>query len=134
MRGRTGTRRLTLGAVAAFALASSSCHDLSTAPGQAGESVVSKWDKAALAAVRATRLGPPVVARALAIAHTAMFDAWAAYDARAVGTRLGGSLRRPPGERSQENKEQAVSFAAYRALLDLFPSQQKTFDSLMTDL
>jgi len=134
IRGRTRIRHLTLSAVAAFAFATSGCHDLSTAPVQAGESVVSKWDKAALAAVRATRLGPPVVARALAITHTAMFDAWAAYDAVAVGTRLGGSLRRPPGERSQENKERAVSFAAYRALLDLFPSQQKTFDSLMTDL
>ncbi len=38
---------------------------------------------------------PTVVARALAVVHTAMYDAWAPYDPVAVGTRLGGSLRRP---------------------------------------
>ena len=36
-----------------------------------------------------------MVARALAILHTCIFDAWAAYDKKIVGTRLGGSLRRP---------------------------------------
>jgi hypothetical protein len=131
----THTRNLTFGAFALFALVNTGCHDQPTGPGPgAPESVVSKWDRAALAAVRATRPGPPVVARALAIAHTAMYDAWAAYDARAVGTRLGGSLRRPPGERSDANKEQAINYAAYRALLDLFPSQQSAFDSVMTEL
>ena len=46
-------------------------------------SVVSDWNAAALAEVRlskALRNGPPMVARALAIAHTCMYDAWAAYD------------------------------------------------------
>jgi hypothetical protein len=62
-----------------------------------------------------------MAARQLAILHTCMFDAWAAYHYRAVGTRLGGKLRRPPDERTAANKAQAVSFAAYRALEDLFP-------------
>ncbi|SET56436.1 hypothetical protein SAMN05443639_103371 [Stigmatella erecta] len=64
---------------------------------------------------------PTVISRSHAIVVTAMFDAWAAYDARAVGTRLGGSLRRPPGERTLANKRKAIAFAAYRALVDLFP-------------
>jgi hypothetical protein len=63
-----------------------------------------------------------------------MYDAWAAYDRSAVGTQLGASLRRPPGERTLLNKEQAVSFAAYRALVDLFPSEQALFDGLMQQL
>jgi hypothetical protein len=63
-----------------------------------------------------------MVARQLAILNTCMFDAWAAYHYRAVGTRLGGKLRRPPDERTPANKAQAVSFAAYRALEDLFPA------------
>jgi hypothetical protein len=67
--------------------------------------------------------GPTVVARALAVVHTAMYDAWAAYDATAVGTRLGGSLRRPPEERTAAYKSKAISYAAYRALLDLFPTR-----------
>ena len=60
------------------------------------DNLVLQWNAAAIQAVRDTAPAPPVVARALAITHTAMFDAWAAYDGEAVGTRLGGSLRRPP--------------------------------------
>jgi membrane-associated phospholipid phosphatase len=71
----------------------------------------------------------------MAIVHTCMFDAWAAYDEVAVGTRLGGSLRRPPAERSTVNKEKAISLAAYRALDDLFPGQRATnMDPLMRAL
>ena len=75
-----------------------------------------------------------MVARALAIVHTSMYDAWSAYDATAVGTRFGGALRRPLDERTRSNKERAVSVAAYRALVDLFPSEQIIFDDLMRQL
>jgi hypothetical protein len=111
-------------ALAASMLALSGC-DLATAPGpqQNQESVVVRWNEAVLEAVRQTHFGPPMVARALAIVHTSMYDAWAAYDATAVGTQLGGALRRPPGEHTRANKERAVSVAAYRALVDLFPSE-----------
>ena len=61
----------------------------------AGNTVVTKWNEAALEAIRVTHPGPPIVARALAITHTCMYDAWAAYDARARGTRFAGNLRRP---------------------------------------
>jgi hypothetical protein len=84
--------------------------------------IVGVWNCAALAEVRlskALRNGPPVVARALAIAHTCMYDAWAAYDKHAVGTVLGGSLRRPKAERTHANKAKAISFAAYRCLTNL---------------
>ena len=87
--------------------------------------VVSDWNAAALAEVRvskALRNGPPIVARALAIAHTCMYDAWAAYDDIAVGTTdTAGSRRRPAEERSDENKAKAISFAAYRCLGNLYP-------------
>jgi hypothetical protein len=73
-----------------------------------------------------------MVARALAIAHTCIYDAWAAYDNKAVGTRLGGSLRRPAKERTLANTNQAISFAAYRAAVDLFPgSTASVFGPLM---
>jgi hypothetical protein len=98
------------------------------------ETVVSKWNSAALQAVRITRPAPPVVARALAVANTCMYDAWAAYDDRAIGTRLGGALRRPAAERTAANKDQAVSIAAYRALVDLFPSEAPAFNALLSSL
>jgi len=94
-----------------------------------------QWDNAALQGVRDSHLGPPMVARALAIAHTCMFDAWAAYDKKAIGTQFGDRLRRPKEERTLANKNEAISFAAYRALVDLFPlSKTSVFDPLMTSL
>ena len=102
--------------------------------GEASPNVVLQWNQAALDAIRAGHLGPPVVARALAIAHTAMFDAWAAYDARAVGTQLGGRLRRPRWERSAAAKRMAVSYAACRALADLFPDRADDFAALLRRL
>src|SRR5205809_3717703 len=99
------------------------------------DSVVVRWNEAALQGVRDSKLGPPMVSRALAILHTCAYDAWAAYDRDAVGTRLGGVLRRPPAERTRSNKEQAISFAAYRAAVDLFPASRATvFDPLMASL
>src|SRR2546422_1389174 len=98
-------------------------------------SVVLLWNEAALQGVRDSRLGPPMVARALAIVQTSVFDAWAAYDHRAVGTRLGGALRRPPPERTLANINTAISFAAYRAAVDLFPGDRvSVFDPLMRRL
>ena len=85
---------------------------------RADDNVVLRWSEQTLAAIRALKTGPTVNARALAIVHTAMYDAWAAYDPTAVGTRLGGSLRRPAAERTDAYKSQAVSSAAYRALLN----------------
>ena len=103
-------------------------------PPSATDDVVLRWDEATLAAVRAVKPGPTVVARALAVVHTAMYDAWAPYDAVAVGTRLGGSLRRPAEEGTAEFKSKAISYAAYRALVDLFPAQTADFTAFMTML
>jgi len=104
------------------------------APTWAADNVIVQWNTAALQAIRDTHPGPPIVARMLSIAHTCMYDAWTPYDAVAVGTRLGQRLRQPVAERSESNKQKAVSFAAYRALVDLFPTEQSKFDSVMTSL
>lgn len=75
-----------------------------------------------------------MAARSLAIVHTAMYDAWAAYSSRALGTRLGSGLRRPVAERTQRRWETAVSYAAYRALVDQYPARQADFAAVMTSL
>src|SRR5438067_10085847 len=99
------------------------------------ENLVLQWNTAFLQGVRDSKLGPPMVSRALAVAHTSIFDAWTAYDRTAIGTRLGGTLRRPARERSLANQEIAISFAAYRAAADLFPLSVATvFAPLMVDL
>src|SRR5262245_17571994 len=68
---------------------------------------------------------PTIGSRMLGIVVTCMYDAWAAYDDRAVGTRLGDKLRRPAAERTPANKERAIGQATYRALLYLFPEDEK---------
>ena len=67
---------------------------------------------------------PTVGSRMLGIVVTGMYDAWAAYDARAVGTRLGDKFRRPAGERTDANKTTAIGYATTRALLYLFPEDE----------
>jgi hypothetical protein len=100
----------------------------------AADNVVIQWNNAALEAIRVGHPGPPQAARANAMVHTAMYDAWAAYDPVAVGTRLGGTLRRPDTEMTDANKAKAMSYAAYRALSDLYPAEQYIFDDLMLSL
>src|SRR5829696_6618300 len=65
--------------------------------------------------------------RALAVVHTAIYDAWTAYDSVAVPTMANDNGRRPSAERTLENKNKAVSFAAYTALVDLFPARQTIY-------
>ena len=96
--------------------------------------VVVMWNQAALAAVRMVKPGPPMVARSMAIIHTAMYDAWAAYDAVALGTRLRSALRQPEAERFDANKTKAISYAAYAACMNQYPTQKAIFDAVMTQL
>jgi hypothetical protein len=98
--------------VAAFLLNPYRANASSSAPPNA----IIQWNNATLQGIRDAKLGAPIVARALAMIHTCMYDAWAAYDDRAVGTQLHGALRRPASERTLSNKEQAVSFAAMSAV------------------
>ena len=85
------------------------------------QNVPCKWGSAAQKGVRDSKQGAPIVARELAILQTCMYDAWTAYDERAVGTQLSGALRRPASERTPANKEKAISYAAFRALEDVLP-------------
>jgi uncharacterized protein DUF6851/vanadium-dependent haloperoxidase-like protein len=98
------------------------------------DNVALSWNRAALEAVRQTRTGPPIAARALHVLHACMYDAWAAHDDLALGSRLGDLVRRPPAGRTEAAKREAASFAAHRALTDLFPSQAAAFATLMGEL
>jgi hypothetical protein len=99
-----------------------------------GDNLVLVWNQETLESIRKLPPAPTVAARALAIVHTAIYDAWAAYDPLAVGTRLGAGLRQPEAERTQANKDKAVSYAAYTALMDLFPARQAIFTAKLKGL
>jgi hypothetical protein len=108
--------RLFVAAVSSFLLL--------TVPAAAADDVVTRWNSAALDAIRAERTPPPVASRALAILHTLIFDAMngitAVYEPYLFPIRpqLSGSL------------EAAASAAAYKALVALFPAEAAAFDAL----
>ena len=89
------------------------------------------WDELAQEAVINTASGPTIASRAYAMVHTAIYDAWSAYDPLATGTQLGDDLQRPLSENTNFNKTRATSFAAYRVLSELFPTQVGIFNELM---
>lgn len=96
--------------------------------------IVVFWNGILLKAISDTRTAPTVAARALAIVHTSVFDAWAAYDDQARPTRCNEVLRRPNSERSITNKTTAITYAAYLSLVDLFPSDRSEFETAMQEL
>lgn len=143
LRAQVSRRQLlqTAGQGIALATASPWIASLAGCGGGGGTSLVGGfrnpaygWTKTHLDAISAVRPGPPMTARAVAMVATAMYDAWACYDQVALGTRLGGQLRRPFAERTEPNKQKAVSYAAYRVLVDLWPAETARFDSMMTSL
>lgn len=76
-----------------------------------------RWNRVACDAIYRAKLSPPIAARALAMVHTAMYDAWTAYTAEGcVSTTTGSRLKRPADELTQQNREIAFSSAAYRVL------------------
>src|SRR5208282_6569225 len=72
---------------------------------------------------------PTIISRDMMISCTGMFDAWACYDEKAIGTRLGATLRRPAAQRTSANREKAIGFAACRCLEDLYPEDLAWMDA-----
>jgi hypothetical protein len=88
------------------------------------DNVILKWDEQLLSTIRAypAATGPTITARALGVLHTATYDAWAAYDPTAKVTRPDGPAQQQASRNTLANKNEAISYAAYRALNDLFPA------------
>jgi hypothetical protein len=88
---------------------------------RANDNVALKWSEQTLASIRAASPAPTVVSRVLAIVQTSVYDAWAAYDPVAKVTRPDGPAQQQASLNTLTNKKVAISYAAYRALIDLFP-------------
>lgn len=84
------------------------------------DNAVLRWNDTMLATVRLTRAAPPVNSRALAILNTAIYDAWAAYNATAKTTQVNpsGLGDQPPSVTEQTI---AISHAAHAVLTTLTP-------------
>ncbi|MEQ1821648.1 MAG: DUF6851 domain-containing protein [Fimbriimonadaceae bacterium] len=99
---------------------------------RSNQNVVLRWNSTLLQSIRTSKLGPPMTARAIGILYTSMYDAWAAYDAKAVGVHWPGNMRRPELERTDFNKSKAMAYAACRTLSDLYPADKAIFDAELT--
>jgi len=76
-------------------------------------SVARQWNEENLAAIRIDVPHPPVHARNLFHVATGMYDAWAAYDAVAIGYLHHERATAPDPEAA---RREAISYAAYRIL------------------
>lgn len=102
-----------------------------------GSSVARLWNEVLLEAIRLDTPRPSVHARNLFHVSAAMYDAWAAYDSKAVGYF---TVEAPPNISSAHNQRAAISYAAYRVLTHRFANSpghelsQARFDQLMEHL
>lgn len=99
---------------------------LATVPGALADPVLD-WNLAALRTTAAAPFNPPLEARNLAVVHAAMFDAANAFEHefRAYAVQL----RAPAGA----SLEAAVTAAAHRTLVGLYPEQAAALDALATE-
>ncbi|MCL1586858.1 MAG: hypothetical protein M3092_00440, partial [Actinomycetia bacterium] len=100
-------------------------------------SVARHWNEALLDAVRRDLPAPTVHARNLYHTSAAMWDAWAAYDAQALGIFVNEDA---DARDIDAARDEAVSYGAYRVLearyIDSIGASESIpqFDQLMTDL
>lgn len=81
---------------------------------------VLKWNRLACDAVYYAQMPTTVAARALAMVHTAMYDAWTVYtDGPEMSTTTGTRFKKG-ASCTYQNREKAYSFAAFRVLESLF--------------
>lgn len=77
---------------------------------------------------------PTITSRMLGLIWTAVYDAWSRYDEKARPVYLSGVERRPENERTLENKEVAISYAAYRACMHYYFSDSTYFSAEMRSM
>jgi hypothetical protein len=103
------------------------------------KSDAAQWNETTLEAVKKGTLGPPMVARGLAMVHTAMYNAWAPYDSVALATIDGPVLRvTPPNKENywqqlELDKKKSIAYAAFGTLVELYPAQKPFFEQSMKD-
>jgi hypothetical protein len=76
---------------------------------------------------------PTVTSRYLALIWTAVFDAWSRYDDKAAAVYLKNVNRRPSFEHTLKNKEIAISYAAYKMMMEYFVSDSSLLTKKMKE-
>ncbi len=102
------------------------------------DNVAYQWGEVALeATARDTERfnpRPTITSRYLGLIFTAVFDAWSRYDKQATPVYLTDVSRRPASEQTLENKEIAISYAAYRAISEYYYTDSVLYWQFMEEL
>ncbi len=122
--------------VMSFVISSTAQSDVMQKKG--AENVAYKWGKMALDATandtEKFNPRPTITSRYLGLIFTSVFDAWSRCDDNALPVYLEGIDRLPKEERTEKNKEIAISYAAYRALSEYYFTDIPMYRRLMDDL
>jgi hypothetical protein len=100
-------------------------------------SIARRWDEQALASIRRDLPRPTIHARNLFHLSAAMWDVWAAYDAKAKGVFV---TEKHTADESEKSRNVAISYAAYDLLKHRYaraiggPADVACFDAVMKDL
>ncbi|NER12070.1 hypothetical protein GWK08_01330 [Leptobacterium flavescens] len=99
-----------------------------------------KWNRLICDAIHYVNFPPTIAARALAMVHTAMYDAWTNYNDGGceVSTTTGSRFKQPDNECTSENREKTYSHAAYTTAQALFwcllpPEHKNMFRDFMCE-
>ncbi|WP_062056982.1 vanadium-dependent haloperoxidase [Aquimarina longa] len=97
-----------------------------------------QWNRLTCDAIHYVGMSPTVAARALAMVHTAMYDAWTNYNDGGceVSTTTGSYFKQSEAECTSRNRETAYSHAAYTVAQELFwlqlpPEKKNMFRDFM---
>lgn len=113
--------------------------DISAVPQPTGvDNIAYKWGEMALTATAKDtekfKPRPTITSRYLGLIFVSVFDAWSRYDEKATPVYLTGVDRRPEEEQNLENKEIAISYAAYRTMNEYYYSDKVLFEDFMEKL
>jgi hypothetical protein len=97
-------------------------------------SIVSEWVDDAIPLANEVAWEPTVGTRFFTILSTAMYDAWSAYDPKAVALVSGTALKGQGGAANEANKREAISHAAYTVLRALAPQRAHALTERMLEL
>ncbi len=107
---------------------------LTSNPDPVRASVADAWMTELVSTLRVAGSGPTPNSRSIALVTTAMYDAMAILDPTAVAVYTGDerfqSLGITPPADTPANRDKAVAMAAYRTMLNLFPSRSAQLTAL----
>lgn len=102
------------------------------------ENIAYKWAKKALDATAwdtdRFKPRPTITSRYLALTMVAMYDAWSMYESDAKSIYYQTEASVPSAQHRLENKEVAISYAAYEALKEYYYSDSTKFRDYMVEL